>query len=120
MDAKDQNGFTELNTYLTTPADFLASFDAYMFQIVPDYREQITIVHEVSKVLDFDGQSCESRIIRDQCVDGYIIRNLTKMIGCTTPFVSSGTDEVRAKREPSLCNESVKRHFWVFSPTTAS
>ena len=65
MDAKDQNGFTELNTYLTTPADFLASFDAYMFQIVPDYREQITIVHEVSKVLDFDGQSCESRIIRD-------------------------------------------------------
>ena len=28
---------------------------------------------------------------------------------------SSGTDEVRAKREPSLCNESVKRHFWFFS-----
>ena len=27
-------------------------------------------------------------------------------------IVSSGTDEVRAKREPSLCNESVKRHFW--------
>ena len=25
--------------------------------------------------------------------------------------ISSGTDEVRAKREPSLCNESVKRHF---------
>ena len=27
-------------------------------------------------------------------------------------IISSGTDEVRAKREPSLCNESVKRHFW--------
>ena len=27
-------------------------------------------------------------------------------------FISSETDEVRAKREPSLCNESVKRHFW--------
>ena len=26
--------------------------------------------------------------------------------------MSSETDEVRAKREPSLCNESVKRHFW--------
>ena len=25
---------------------------------------------------------------------------------------SSGTDEVRAKRDPSLCNESVNRHFW--------
>ena len=28
-------------------------------------------------------------------------------------IISSGTDEVRAKREPSLCNESVKRHFWL-------
>ena len=27
-------------------------------------------------------------------------------------FISSGTDEVRAKREPSLCNESVKRQYW--------
>ena len=27
-------------------------------------------------------------------------------------FVSSGTDEVRAKRETSLCNESVNGHFW--------
>ena len=27
-------------------------------------------------------------------------------------IISSGTDEVRAKRESSLCNESVKRHFW--------
>ena len=27
-------------------------------------------------------------------------------------LISSETDEVRAKREPSLCNESVKRHFW--------
>ena len=27
-------------------------------------------------------------------------------------FVSSGTDEVRAKRDPSLCNESVNGHFW--------
>ena len=32
---------------------------------------------------------------------------------------SSGTDEVRGKREPSLCNESVKRHFWFFFYTTA-
>ena len=30
-------------------------------------------------------------------------------------LISSGTYEVRAKREPSLCNESVKRHFWFFS-----
>ena len=34
-------------------------------------------------------------------------------------FFSSETDEVRAKREPSLCNESVKRHFWFFFYTTA-
>ena len=34
-------------------------------------------------------------------------------------LISSGTDEVRAKREPSLCNESVKRHFWFFSHMTA-
>merc|ERR1711860_260906 len=27
-------------------------------------------------------------------------------------FISSETDEVRAKREPSLCNESVKRYFF--------
>ena len=27
-------------------------------------------------------------------------------------MISSGTDEVRAKREPSLCNESVNGHFW--------
>ena len=27
-------------------------------------------------------------------------------------FTSSGTDEDRAKREPSLCNESVNGHFW--------
>ena len=33
-------------------------------------------------------------------------------IHCCSRFISSGTDEVRAKREPSLCNESVKRHFW--------
>ena len=26
--------------------------------------------------------------------------------------ISSGTDEVRAKRDPSLCNESVNGHFW--------
>ena len=25
---------------------------------------------------------------------------------------SSGTDKVRAKRDPSLCNESVNGHFW--------
>ena len=25
---------------------------------------------------------------------------------------STRKDEVRAKREPGLCNESVKRHFW--------
>ena len=25
---------------------------------------------------------------------------------------SSGTDEVRAKRDPSLCKESVNGHFW--------
>ena len=29
-----------------------------------------------------------------------------------TPFISSGTDKIRAKREPSLCNESVNGHFW--------
>ena len=34
-------------------------------------------------------------------------------------FISSETDEVRAKREPSLCNESVKRYFWFFSYTAA-
>ena len=27
-------------------------------------------------------------------------------------LISSGTDEDRAKREPSLCNESVNGHFW--------
>ena len=27
-------------------------------------------------------------------------------------FFSSGTDEVRAKRDPSLSNESVNGHFW--------
>ena len=27
-------------------------------------------------------------------------------------FISSGTDEVRAKRDPSLCNESVNGQFW--------
>ena len=27
-------------------------------------------------------------------------------------IISSGTDEVRAKREPSLCNESLNGHFW--------
>ena len=27
-------------------------------------------------------------------------------------IVSSGTDEVRAKRDPSLCTESVNGHFW--------
>ena len=27
-------------------------------------------------------------------------------------FFSSGTDEVRVKREPSLCTESVNGHFW--------
>ena len=36
---------------------------------------------------------------------------------CIITIISSGTDEVRAKREPSLCNESVKRHFWFFSHT---
>ena len=35
------------------------------------------------------------------------------------PIISSETDEVRAKREPSLCNESVKRYFWFFSYTAA-
>ena len=35
-------------------------------------------------------------------------------------MISSGTDEVRAKREPSLCNESVKRHVWFFSDTAAT
>ena len=35
-------------------------------------------------------------------------------------IISSGTDEVRAKREPSLCNESVKRHVWFFSDTAAT
>ena len=31
-----------------------------------------------------------------------------------TPFISSGTDKIRAKREPSLCNtnESVNGPFW--------
>ena len=102
------DGFTELNTYLTTPADFLAAFDAYMFQIVPDYREQITIVHEVSKVLDFDGQSCESRIIRDQCVDGYIIRNFTEMIGCTTRFVSNKSN---IGKDPARSLEAINMHL---------
>ena len=27
-------------------------------------------------------------------------------------FFSCGTDKLRAKREPSLCNESVNGHFW--------
>ena len=34
-------------------------------------------------------------------------------------ITSSETDEVRAKREPSLCNEYVKRHFRFFSYTAA-
>ena len=29
-----------------------------------------------------------------------------------TLFVSSGTDAIRAKREPSLCNELLNGHFW--------
>ena len=38
-----------------------------------------------------------------------IIRNFS----CTrTKLISSGTGEVRAKREPSLCNASVNGHFW--------
>ena len=46
--------------------------------------------------------------------------SLSKLYFIQDQFFSSGTDEVRAKREPSLCNESVKRHFWFFSPTAAT
>ena len=30
----------------------------------------------------------------------------------SSAVISSGTDEVRAKRDPSLCNESVNGYFW--------
>ena len=104
--------FTELYAYLTTPADILASFDAIEFQIVPDFTEQVTLVHEVSKFLDFNGQSCESKIMRDQCVDEYIISNLTEMIGCTTPFVSNKsnicTDEGRSLKAINMHLDIIK------------
>ena len=50
-------------------------------------------------------------------VSGVLIENVLPIIffaNLRLFFVvfSSGTDEVRAKRDPSLCNESVNGHFW--------
>ena len=100
--------FTELDAYVTTPGDFLASFDTIDFEIIPDYKEQVSLVHEVSKFLDFNGQSCESKIMRDQCVDEYIISDLTQMVGCTTPFVSNKSN-ICTDEERSL--EAIDRHL---------
>ena len=81
--------FDELRLSLDTPSNFLATFESLDFHLIPDYKEDVSLIHEVIDVLDYDGQECATKMARDQCIDQYIIRNLTQLVGCTTPFVSN-------------------------------
>ena len=56
------------------------------------------------------GQETKTRLVNPKKT-----QRMTDMTCGQFELFSSGTDEVRAQRDPSLCNKSVNGHFWFFS-----
>ena len=81
---------TKASTYqviLSTPGYFVSP-EYHSVLLEPDYDTKIKVTREVVQVLNYEGQPCNPTFTRDDCVYDYIFQNLTKTIGCTTPFLN--------------------------------
>ena len=54
------------------PKNFIATFDRHLKILRPGYLLYINMEHEVSKVLDLNGQRCTEELQRDDCVYEYL------------------------------------------------
>ena len=65
------DGF-DMQAIITAPGQFLTTFDYHKKVISPDYDLTINMIHEVSKVLEFDGGKCSDELTRNRCVFDYL------------------------------------------------
>ena len=57
---------------ITAPGEFITTFDYHQKVIKPDYDLTINMIHEVSKILEFDGGKCSDELARNHCVLDYL------------------------------------------------
>ena len=56
------------------PNDLIGTYDAHTKLLFPDHILEINMEHEVSSVLDLDGEVCTDDLKRDDCVANYLIQ----------------------------------------------
>ena len=66
------DNFESMYVFVATPDDFLGAYNYHRIEVVPDVSKTVNLFHEVAKVFDFDGQECQRRCIRDDCIVEYI------------------------------------------------
>ena len=72
--------------FVHTPGSFFGS-DYKEFLVRNDSHIRMDVMHEIFKVLDFDGESCKDYVFgRDECIHSAIDKSSIDKIGCTTPY----------------------------------